>query len=70
MNLDQRRAAMSAAVRQARTAISPRVEGIFFAFECLVACELRTARDRARWPFGQEIWDEVYAQPFKIRIQR
>lgn len=57
-----KRAAMAAIVHNAHTAVSPRVEGIFLAFECQTACDLREARDRAHWPYPQYIWDEIYPE--------
>jgi hypothetical protein len=66
---DPRAAALKIVGRQAVTAISPRVEGILFAFECSVACELRTARDRAHWPYGQAVWDEIYGPYTPIMSQ-
>ena len=58
--MNPRRAQMAAIVAVETNRFSPRVEGIFLAFECQVACDLRTDRDRSAWPYGQAIWDEVY----------
>lgn len=63
-----KRAAMAAVVHNAHTAVSPRVEGIFLAFECQAACDLREARDRAHWPYGRAVWDEVYPQDAAAQI--
>lgn len=58
--MDPRRLAMQTIADRARYGISPRVEGILLAFECQIACDIRTERDRQNWVFGQAIWDQIY----------
>lgn len=51
------------------TAQSPRIAGILMSADCslgAVVCQVRGQRDRSRFVFPQQVWEDLYGQPWRV----
>lgn len=47
---------------------SPKITGILMSADCAfgtAVCQLRNERDRSRFAYPQQVWDDLYGQPWR-----